>query len=270
LGYEASGVVVMNGGGVMGARLMGKRVGIVSSGGGRMWAQYAICPAIQCIELPHDVTFEQGCSCFVNPLTVVSFCEIAKNKGVKCVLHTAGGSSLGKMLIAFGKSQGIQVIPIIRRSDARNELLDLGALDVIVTSEEGWNEKLKRLCETNGCSIGYDAVAGSHTGEVLKAMPKNSTLYVYGGLSEKSCSDISPSDLIFAGKTVTGFWLTPYLFNKSMFGKYQFLKTVQQNLNSSLGTQVKARFSLDRASDAFACYVSDMSGGKVIFQPNKQ
>eukprot|EP00122_Pirum_gemmata_P019040 Pgem_evm1s17835 len=54
-----------------------------------MWAEYAVIPAFQIIPLPDEVTFEQGSSCFVNPLTVIAFVEIAKSKNAKSIVHTA-------------------------------------------------------------------------------------------------------------------------------------------------------------------------------------
>ena len=51
---------------------------LFSTGGGIAWAEYAIAGAFNTITLPDDVSFEEGCSCFVNPFTAISFIEMAK------------------------------------------------------------------------------------------------------------------------------------------------------------------------------------------------
>ena len=42
------------------------------------------------------------------------------------LLQTAAGSVLGRILIAIAKKQGIKTINVIRRSEQKQELLDLG------------------------------------------------------------------------------------------------------------------------------------------------
>jgi NADPH:quinone reductase-like Zn-dependent oxidoreductase len=42
------------------------------------------------------------------------------------VLQTAAGSVLGRMVIAICKKRGVRTINVVRRSEAKQELLDLG------------------------------------------------------------------------------------------------------------------------------------------------
>jgi len=51
----------------------------------------------------------------VNPLTAIGFLDIAKNLGVKTIIHTAAASSLGRMLNKFLLNEKINVINIVRR-----------------------------------------------------------------------------------------------------------------------------------------------------------
>jgi NADPH:quinone reductase-like Zn-dependent oxidoreductase len=64
-GWEGAGTVVANGGGIMGWRLVGKRVAVskcqepnkaISIGGA--YQQYMVTNALQCIPLPDNVSFE--------------------------------------------------------------------------------------------------------------------------------------------------------------------------------------------------------------------
>src|SRR5205085_1981315 len=46
---------------------------------------------------------------------------------------------------------------------------------------------------------------------VLFQLLAGSTLHIYGGLSLQPCGGVRATDYIFAGKTVTGFWLNAYM-----------------------------------------------------------
>jgi len=54
---EGSGTVVENGGGLMGWRLVGKRVAVLGHGQWGTWAEYCVVSAAACIAIPDDVSF---------------------------------------------------------------------------------------------------------------------------------------------------------------------------------------------------------------------
>jgi NADPH:quinone reductase-like Zn-dependent oxidoreductase len=227
-----------------------------------MWAEYAIVPATQAVPLPNDVSFEEGCSVFVNPLTVAAFVEIAKQGKHKAILHTAAASALGKMLVRYAQRNGLEVVNVVRRREQVTALQAIGARHIVDTSEEKWQERLAEECKNTQCTIGFDAVAGDLTGHVLKAMPSKSVLHVYGGLSMQPCSNIRPTDLLFAGKKLHGFWLTPYLKTKSLVSLKGMINNVVARLKDDFKTEFAARFPLDKAADAVLFYTKNMTGGK--------
>eukprot|EP00300_Choanocystis_sp_HF-7_P033454 c45800_g1_i1.p1 GENE.c45800_g1_i1~~c45800_g1_i1.p1 ORF type:complete len:359 (+),score=77.43 c45800_g1_i1:32-1078(+) len=267
LGYEASGVVVQSGGGLMAYYLIGKRVAIVSSRGGIMWSEYAIVPAMQCIVLPNEISFELGCSCFANPLTAISFVEIAQQRGLKTILHTAAASSLGKMLVRYAAQYDIKIICVVRKESQEKILRELGAETIVNTSTEGWEAVLQEACIAHDVRLGFDAVAGELTGAILKAMPPNSELMVYGGLSLEHCSGIRPTDLIFQNKKVSGFWIPQYFKTKSTYQLYRITQVVVNNLRTSLGTPIRVKYPIEKAVDAIRDYRANMNDDKVAFAP---
>jgi NADPH:quinone reductase-like Zn-dependent oxidoreductase len=263
MGFEGSGTAVQSGGGIGGWFVNGKRVAVISKAGGRMWAEYAIVPAFQCVPLPSNVSFEEGCSVFVNPLTVAAFVEIAKQGKHKAILHTAAASALGKMLVRYAQRNGVEVVNVVRRPEQKEALEAIGARHVVDTSDAKWEAKLAEECKATECTLGFDAVAGELTGNVLKAMPSNAILHVYGGLSMQAVSNVRPTDLLFAGKQLKGFWLTAYLKTKSLMGQKRMIDNVTARLKDDFKTDIAQRFPLDKISDAVQYYVKNMSAGKV-------
>eukprot|EP00298_Acanthocystis_sp_HF-20_P018049 c21884_g2_i1.p1 GENE.c21884_g2_i1~~c21884_g2_i1.p1 ORF type:complete len:349 (-),score=166.68 c21884_g2_i1:142-1188(-) len=267
-GYEGSGTVVQSGGGLMGWMVSGKRVAIAAGKPG-VWAEYVVVNALQCLPLPDDVSFEEGSSCFVNPLTVIAFLEITKSKGSKAVLLTAAASAVGKMLVRLAREEGIEVVCVVRREEQAKILQDIGAKHIINSSEEDWKAKLKAKCQELNVIIGFDSIAGPTTGEILHEMPRGSEIQVFGGLSNQNCSSISPTDLIFSGKKVTGFWLTAYLNEKSLIGKKAMLNKVTKYVKTALATDIRVTYPIEKAADAIRDYNKNMSLGKVAFKPSE-
>lgn len=69
---------------------------------------------------------------------------------------------------------------------------------------------MKALAAEHNATIFFDPIAGPQTGEVLTQMPDNSIAYVYGALSLQPAS-LAPTQLIFHGKEIRGFWLVKWL-----------------------------------------------------------
>eukprot|EP01087_Luapelamoeba_hula_P017024 TRINITY_DN5324_c0_g1_i2.p1 TRINITY_DN5324_c0_g1~~TRINITY_DN5324_c0_g1_i2.p1 ORF type:complete len:394 (-),score=86.76 TRINITY_DN5324_c0_g1_i2:163-1344(-) len=259
-GREGSGTVVANGGGLIGWRLVGKRVAAAHSG---LWAEYVCVPATACIVLPDEVSWEAGASAWVNPMTVIGFLDVAASGGHKSLVHTAAGSALGKMLIAQAKLEGVDVIGVVRREEQVEELKQLGAAAVFSTSNEKWKEEFKAKCAELNTTLAFDAVAGETTGYVLHNMPKGSVIHVYGGLSEQPCT-IPPGDFIFQKKRVEGFWVSEYLRSRSVMRVYYWQRKIASLLNSSLGTSVSEVFPIDEVANAIVNYRGDMGKGKIL------
>jgi len=265
IGYEGSGTVVASGGGVFGWLVTGKRVAVASNiGGGTTWAEYMVMPAAVCLPLPDDVSFEEGSSSVVNPFTVVSMVMIAKSRGLKAMVHTAAASALGKMLFRYAAANGIDIINVVRRQAQVEKLQDLGAKYVINTSQDGWEGRLQEVAHSLGATLGFDAVGGSLSGQVLHAMPNGSELSVYGALSDQPCNGISPTEFIFSGKSLTGFWLGTYLKSKNIFFLKSLVDSVSANLKDVFRTDVRARYPLEQTADAVKDYLGNMTDGKVV------
>jgi len=286
-GTEGSGVVVGVGPGVSGMAI-GKRVTFYARAGA--WAEYVACDTISCIPLPDDVKFEEGCNSFANPVSVVAFIQLAKAGGHHTIVHTAAASALGKMLIAYGKQQGIGVVGVVRKKEQAEEILALGAKSAVILSDadideavshfkhealhdEKGAEELKgpikvldEALKTNKVTLGFDAVGGNLTGLILKFMQQNGTLYVYGGLAGQPCGFINPQNLIIQSKKVLGFWAIQHVRSMTKSEKKLLAAHVLGNVRKgqSLHTAIKQEFPLSKGTEAILAYLNDTSGKFVI------
>jgi NADPH2:quinone reductase len=266
-GFEASGEVVASGGGVWANHIVGRRVACAApANGDGTWAEFMLAEAAFCIPLARGTDIEQAATMIVNPFTAWALLGIAKEAGGRAVVQTAAASALGRMIQRLAAARGVEVVNIVRRREQVELLKSEGAREVLDSSEEGFDERLKEVCKRLGATVAFDAVAGKLTGRVLQAMPADSECVVYGGLSMEGCL-LDPRSLIFERKRVRGFWLSDWMRRTSALKKFSASRSVQKHLKDELRTEIRARLPLEQAAEGVRLYERDMTGGKILFVP---
>ena len=106
------------------------------------------------------------------------------------------------------------------------------------------------------------------TMQLLEAMPASSKVTVYGGLSFEP-PQILPGHLIFENKTIDGFWLTTWFAQINFIQGLRLWRRAQKLLSTELRSDVRARYPLQDAQKAVMDYQSHMTGGKVLFIPER-
>jgi NADPH:quinone reductase-like Zn-dependent oxidoreductase len=268
-GGEGSGTVVAVGPGTMGRYFLGKRVACLSQGtGSGMWAEYVVTTAKGgALPLHESVSLEQGAMSIINPLTAYAFIEIAKKGGHKTIVLTAAASALGQMVNRLGRSEGVQVINVVRR-DAQVDLLEeQGATIVLNSSEANFDRQLHDACHQAEARLAFDAVAGPMTGQLLDALPPHSKVTVYSCLSFED-SQAGADQIIFEGKAVDGFWLGPWITEKNLIQILRMWRRAQRLISTDLRSEIRAQYPFEEAKEAVQDYLGQMTGGKVLLRPN--
>jgi len=269
-GFEASGTVVAAGGGLMARLLLGRRVACAAADpsiAGGTWAQFLVTNASLCVPLGKHVDMEQGATLLINPLTAWGLLEQVRRGGHRAVVQTAAAGALGRMIIKLARRFSIDTINIVRRPEQVTLLRELGAVQVLDINEPGFDSNLRELCHTLGAGIGFDAVAGKISSRIIRAMPDDGRLLVYGGLSLQP-SRVDVGSLIFERKRIEGFWLSSWLNSKNMLSRLIIARKVQKLLAADLSTDIQARLPLEEFASGMKQYVGNMTSGKVLFLPN--
>ncbi|MEO0559592.1 MAG: zinc-binding dehydrogenase [Bacteroidota bacterium] len=268
-GGEGAGTVVAAGEGMAGRYFLGKRVACLKMAeGDGMWAEYALASAMGgVLPLNAAVGMEQGAMSAINPMTASAFLEIAKQGRHRSLVLTAAASSLGQMVNRLARLRGVQVINVVRR-DAQVELLrNQGATAVLNSSDEDFADQLRNACREHDCHLAFDAVAGPLTHQLLDAMPDNSKVTVFSGLSKQAPS-VGIDHLVFQGKSINGFWLGPWLLRKNPLGILRTWRRAQALVPTALESTIRERVLLEDAARAMQAYMDQMTGGKYLFKPD--
>lgn len=265
-GFEGAGIVVAANAGPYGSWLMGKRVacGAPEDGQGT-WAEYMTCGAFTCVPLKRGTSPDFGATLLANPVTVVSFLAMARRQRAGALIQTAAGSAVGRMLARWARHEGVPAIHVVRSETAAAALREAGETHVLISTEPGFDERLKALAHELKATIAFDAVGGSMTGQLAKAMPHGGRVVVYGGLSGED-AQIDIAEAIFRGKSVEGFWLPLEIKRIGTIGLLQRVRTVQRMGEAMFGAPVLARLPYERIGEAIALQPRGTEG-KILLVP---
>ena len=268
-GWEGAGTVVASGGGPLAWWLMGKRVacGQQEDRDGT-WAQYVVANAAEGIPLKRQLCMKQAASLIINPLTAMGLLETARRGGHRAAIQTAGASQLGRMLVAMASESNFPIINVVRR-EAQVELLQsIGATHVLNSSDDDFVERLGAIAAELQATTAFEAIGGEMTGTLFNVLPEGSTVFVYGALSEAACDNIDPIELIFRGKTVTGFYLGVWLKERGSLDVLRAASRAQKMLiDGRIETKVQRTVSLEESVDGLRQYVDHMTDGKLLIMP---
>ena len=271
-GWEGSGTVIGSGGGFLGRWLIGRRVACAGqSDADGTWAEYFVTDAKFCVPLTSKITFEQGATMLVNPLSALSLVETARKKGHKAMVQSAASSQLGRMILQLANYFGIQIINIVRREDQAALLASSGAKVILNSEAVNFVETLREECSKRKATIAFDPVGGKMTGLVLGAMPPRSEIIVFGNLSGSPCSAIDARDLIFGQKTVTSFWLSNWVQQLGFIRTFRATHRVQKLIADGIfSTEVRMRLKLEGVPDGLMEYHQRMTDGKILIIPSME
>lgn len=239
LGNEGCGTVVATGGSLTTKRVkIGAKVGIIAPKNKQgTYSEYVALSATDGVfPLPETLPVEDAASFFVNPYTAIGILETAKSAGSKALVHTAAASQLGQMMVKLAKTEGMEIINVVRREEQAKLLKDLGASHVVVTSEDNWKDTLKSKIDELKATVAFDAVAGDGAGDLIKLLPDKGTLFIYGALAG-AAGGIDPIELIYKEKQIKGFFLTQWMTcGGNMFMMVPRVMLASKKVNAGLGS----------------------------------
>ncbi len=262
-GFEGCGDVVATGKGAEG--LQGLRVAFVAAGSGA-WAEYVVTQMQMCIPLRPDISDDDGAAQIVNPLTAMAMVDMAKEGGDAFVV-SAATSQLGKLMCSLGRDLGLKPIAMVRRAETVPVLKELGAAEVLVTTDPDVAHQFAELSAKLKPRVFLDAVMDPLSEQIFCAMPNRARWICYGKLGSDAPTLTQTGQLIFMGKRIEGFWLTNWMMTTPPADQMRVVTEVQARFaDGRWKTDVSGRLTLgDLISNlADALKTSD---GKVMITP---
>ncbi|MBI1917631.1 MAG: zinc-dependent alcohol dehydrogenase family protein [Planctomycetes bacterium] len=263
-GFEGVGIVEESGGGLLGWRVLGRRVAVLGALSGT-WREQVLVPATQAVPVPADLPDEQAAAFFVNPATaLVMTRHVLRVPRSAWLLQTAAGSALGRMVIRLGKREGFRTINVVRRREQGDELLCEGADVVVCTADESIGERVRELTGGAGVPFALDAVGGATGSEVVTTLAPGGRMLVYGTLSGEPLS-LDPRVLIVGQKRVEGFWLGEWIARQGLLTKLGLVRRIGRLMSAGVLTSpIAATYPMDKIQEAVRAADQPGKPGKVI------
>jgi NADPH2:quinone reductase len=222
VGNEGAGTVLAAGSSPEAQSLLRRTVAVA---GGSMYSQYRAVGASSCLVLPPGTSAQEGASSFVNPLTALGMIETMRREGHQGLVHTAGASNLGQMLVKLCLEEDVPLVAIVRKPEQMELLRTIGAVHVCDSSSPSFMADLIDALSASSATMAFDATGGGKlVSYILTAMEAaanasareysrygstvHKQVYIYGGL------DPGPTMLTrnFGFAWGIGGWLlTPFL-----------------------------------------------------------
>ncbi len=265
MGFEGSGTVIDAG--EEAKNLTGKKVScFVQDNSDGTWADYLITKKENVIVLKDEMDLDQAACFTVNPFTAYGMMDIARVNESKAIVLNAAGGQVPQFMRAMAAEEGMETINIVRKEETAALLKESGVKHVLAETDEAFEKKLKVLCLELKATTAFDAVGGALTGMLFNALPPDSELIIYGGLSNKPASGLDTLPLIFNQKTIYGFNLPDW---KEELYDFEEISEHLQDLfiNGTLQTKIQGNTSIDNVVKGLRNYIANMSNGKVLIKP---
>jgi NADPH:quinone reductase-like Zn-dependent oxidoreductase len=268
-GFEGVGIVDAVGSGWL-AKLRGikpgRRVAVLNGKGGN-WQEFVVLSARQVVPVPDDLPDEQVAAFFVNPATALVMTQrvLHVTRG-GWLLQSAAGSALGRMVIRLGKHFGFHTINLVRRKELATELKQLGADEVLSTSEDKIVARVQEITHGAMVPCALDCIGGPGVIDVIQTLAPQGRLLVYGTLAFEP-TPLDTRTLMFGQRAMEGFWLSEWVKQQGILRMLGLFRQITSLLRVGVvTTPVAATYGFDQMPQALEHVERAARGGKILLR----
>lgn len=209
LGNEGAGTVAAVGKG--GKRPIGQRVAYAMARGS--YAEYALVPDHLLVELPQNVSFEDGAAAMLQGMTAhyLTHSTYPLKPGQTCLIHAAAGG-MGLLLIQMAKIAGATAIGTTSTPEKAQLAKDHGADHVILYTQTDFVEEVKRITGGRGVEVVYDSVGKTTFHKSLDCLKPRGLMASFGqssgGVGEIDPLILSQKGSLYLTRPTLGNYIT--------------------------------------------------------------
>lgn len=263
-GSEAAGIVEAVGPGGD-SDLVGQRVAVAGVHG--TWAESFLASASGLLPLPEQIPDEMGAQIIAMPFSAISLLETLKAGKGDWIIQTAANGAVGRIMSVLAKARGINLLNLVRRSEAAEEITAAGMTNVLSTSDADWKGKAREIIGEGRVVSAIDSVGGDIPSALVELLGPDGELVVFG-TATGAPMPLSSGELIMKQITVKGFWgarvsaeMDPDLRKRLI----QELVTLVAK--GDLVLETGGTYDLDHPADAVKAALTPGRAGKVMFKP---
>jgi len=159
------------------------------------------------------------------------------------------------MLIKLCIKEGIKPICTVRRSEQVTLLKTEHSVEHVYNQcDADFDAQMSAVCKELNATVCLECIAGGVVNQMLGFMGFNSTVVLYGYLSEEPVHSINALTLLSKNQAIEGFLLGFYLKKLSPEQMQGFVMQVMELCTQDLKTEVHKRFGLHQIKEAVDFY----------------
>lgn len=263
-GSEAGGVVDAVGPGVTEIRV-GDRVAYTNVPGA--YAEYTVAPANRVVRVPEGVDTKTAAAVMLQGMTAhyLTHSTYPLKSGDTALIHAAAGG-VGLLLVQMAKRLGARVIGTAGTEEKVALARHAGADDVILYTQEDFEEATKRLTGGRGVDVVYDSVGKTTFDHSLNCLRPRGYLVLFGQ-SSGAVSPVDPQTLNAKGSLfLTRPTLAHYIATRDEL-EWRARDLFTWIAAGELSVRIGREFPLEQAGAAHEALAGRQTTGKVLLIP---
>jgi NADPH2:quinone reductase len=263
-GTEAAGVVEVVGADASEIRV-GDRVAYAMAVGS--YAEYAVVPSSRLVKIPDEIDAETAAAAMLQGMTAhyLVTATYTLKRGDTALVHAAAGG-VGLLLIQMAKRIGARVFGTVSTKEKASLAREAGADEVIIYTEQDFQEEVRRATEGKGVQVVYDSVGKTTFMKSLDSLAPRGLLALFG----QSSGPVPPFDAALLAQKGALFLTRPSLGyytatrEELLWRAGDVLAWVKAG---ELKLRIGKRYSLAEAAEAHRQLEGRATTGKVLLTP---
>lgn len=263
-GTEAAGIVEAVGNDV-GELQVGERVAYAMAVGS--YAEYAVVPASRLVKIPDEIDTQSAAAAMLQGMTAhyLVTSTYTLKAGDAALVHAAAGG-VGLLLIQMAKRIGARVFGTVSTEEKARLAREAGADEVIIYTEQDFQEEVRRATGGKGVEVVYDSVGQTTFMKSLDSLAPRGLLALFG----QSSGSVPPFDAALLAQKGALFLTRPSLGHYTATREellwragdvFAWIKAGELKL------RIEKRFPLADAAEAHRQLEGRATTGKVLLIP---
>lgn len=231
------------------------------------YAEYAVVPAWKAVPVPENLDLQRAVTLMVQGMTAhyLAYSTFPLQPGHTALVHAAAGG-VGHLLVQVAKRRGARVIATVGTEEKAELARRAGADEVILYTQEDFEEATKRLTDGQGVDVVYDSVGKSTFMKGLNCLRPRGYMVLYG----QSSGPVAPFDPQILNAKGSLFLTRPSLGHYAAT-REELLQRANDLFTWTAAGELEVRvdrtFPLAQAAEAHRYLEARQTKGKVLLIP---
>ena len=263
-GMEAAGIIEEVGEGVS-KLVVGDRVAYAMTPGA--YAELARVPAARLIKIPDSLDFERAAAAMLQGMTAhyLAVSTYPLKAGDVALVHAAAGG-VGLLLIQVAKRCGAHVIGTVSTRAKAELAREAGADEVIIYTEQDFEQEVKRITAGRGAQVVYDSVGKDTYMKSLSSLAPRGMLVLFG----QSSGPVPPFELSLLAQKGSLFLTRPSLAHYTLTREELLWRAgdvLDWIASGVVNLRIGGTFALAEAAEAHTSLEARKTTGKLLLIP---